>query len=194
MDTVIRYLTLFRTCWISGRYGGGKTALSIWLALQLVERGYANKIVTNTELTFAVPVDTLRAGQVHDIEDCAVILDEAWLLLPRGASNKQAQEWLAYLRKNNQHVILPSVLPLAQQVSNFIVERWFNGLALGVPLWGYSYQLRSAGIGKKQTEVGSLYWWRPSQVFELYDHKARPGDKYYVYEFQSEVPSGDKAK
>lgn len=188
METVIRYLTLFRTCWISGRYGGGKTALAIWLSLELVKQGYADKIVTNTELTFASPVDTVRSDQVHEIENCAVILDEAWLLLPQGASNKHTQEWLAYLRKNNQHILLPSVLPLAKQVSSFMVERWFNGLQLGVPFWGYTYQLRSASIGKRRDEVASFWWFRPSKVFSLYDHKARPGDKYYVYSFTN----GDK--
>jgi len=194
MDSVLRYLTLFRTCWISGRYGGGKTALAIWLSLELVKRGYADKIVTNTELTFMQPSDTIRADQCHEVQDCAVILDEAWLLLPQGASNKQSQEWLAYLRKNNQHILLPSVLPLARQVSNFIVERWFNGLAVGLPLWGYSYQLKAAGIGKQKAEMASFYWYRPSRVFKLYDHTARPGDKYYVYQFAgSDRGQGDKA-
>lgn len=183
MDTPIRYLTLFRTLWISGRYGGGKTALSVWLALELVKQGYASSIVTNTELLFASPVDVLRADQIHDMQDCAVILDEAWLLLPMGASSGKVQEWLAYLRKNNQHVILPSVLPLARQVSNFVIERSFNGMGIGLPFWLYTYQLRSASIGKSKPDTGRFMWYKPSRSFGLYDHRARPGDKYYVYSF-----------
>jgi DNA helicase TIP49 (TBP-interacting protein) len=43
----LRYITQFRTVWLAGWYGGGKTALAVELAAQLIEEKFVDKVVSN---------------------------------------------------------------------------------------------------------------------------------------------------
>jgi hypothetical protein len=105
-------------------------------------------------------------------------------MLPSGTSNGQVNQWLAYLRKQNQHILLPSVLPLARQVSHFVLERQYNLLPIGLPYWVYKWRLKGGSLSSKKETLYGWYWWgRPTKIFGYYDHLARPDDKYYVYQF-----------
>lgn len=182
MIELFNYVTLFRTLWLAGRFGGGKTALSVHLALLLCERDYAANIVSNVPfIGLGQPTAVLKQSELFDLSDTVMLLDEAWLMLGQGTSNKQVQEWLAYLRKSNLYVLLPSVMPLAKQVSNLVVERELSLTALGLPVWIYKWRLTTGSMTKKEQQYGRFPWFRPSSVFPMYDHNARPSEDYYYY-------------
>jgi hypothetical protein len=150
----------------------------------MVKQKYGNRIVTNVPLLLGPHEAILKPSEVHDVQDAILILDEAWLMLPSGTSNSQVNAWLAYLRKQNQHILLPSVLPLARQVSHFAVERSYNLLPVGLPYWVYRWKLKGGSLGKKTDDIfGTFFWNNPKRVFGYYDHTYRPNDNYYVYKF-----------
>lgn len=182
MSDILHHTSLFRVVQISGRYGGGKTSLSVALAMQLVKSGHAHTIVSNVPLSFEADA-TIQRSDVSDIHDAAIILDEAWLELGQGVDNRKIRDWLAYLRKNNQYILLPSVLPLARIVSTFTVEREYSLTPLGLPLWIYQWRLNIGSSSNRNRNVGRFYWWRPSSIFPFYDHTYKPSEDYYVYRF-----------
>jgi hypothetical protein len=179
------FFRLFRTCWLAGRPGGGKTSLAIYMALHLIASGYASKLVANIELRLPGSSST-KLDSVHDVRsitNSVVILDEAWLYLGKGVGQKAVQQWLAMIRHGNQYLLLPSVLPLTDQVQYFTLQRTWNLVPVALPLWVYNWRLNAGATHDK----GRWLWWHPSQVFSLYDHTAnQPGDTYYVYEFAAE--------
>lgn len=179
----IHYTTLFRTCWLSGRYGGGKTSLAVRLALALVADGYAARIVSNVPLHIGIePAVTDSAGAV-EVRDAVLLIDEAWSELGMGADSRKLRQWLAYLRKHNQFVLMPSVLAISRHAAAFSIEREWSLSPAGIPLWIYRWRLVVASAsGRKRPETGLFFWWRPQEVFSLYDHTYKPDDRYFVYD------------
>jgi hypothetical protein len=180
-----RYITLFRTVWLAGRYGGGKTALGVHLALSLVEQKFASTIVSNLPLNIGTPT-IIDRGDIADVRDAVLLLDEGWQELEIGSGQKKIKEWLAYLRKQNHYVLLPSVLSLAKEVAHFTIERRFNLLPLGIPYWVYKWRLVTGAYTKKDVQFGYIYWHKPSRIFGTYDTEYRPdGQKWYLYKFDT---------
>lgn len=188
---LIHYATTFRTVWFGGRYGGGKTSLAVWLALGLVEQRYASTIISNLPLALDGE-QIIGREEARSASDAVLILDEGWQELEVGSSNRSIKEWLAFLRKQNQIVLLPSVLPLARQVSVFTVERRFNGYPFGLPIWVYRWRLNTGAITRRSSELGWLWWVRPSDVFGVYDHEYRPdGKRWFRYDFDFDSDSDE---
>lgn len=163
-DLFLRYVTLYRVCVVYGRYGSGKTLLSVAIADTLrASDGYS--IYSN------IPV----AGQVEFMEQKQIrLLDEAWLLFMDNNS-KALRAWFAYLRKEDAVVLLPSVLPLAGKFFQLKVFRLFNGLALGLPFFLYRWTLPAVNRrGKSIIDTGIFWLFNPSGVYGLYDHWAMP--------------------
>jgi hypothetical protein len=184
----LRYITQFRTVWLAGRYGGGKTALAVELATQLVEEKFADKIVSNLPLNVGGRLTVIKKGDIADIKDAVLLLDEGWQELEIGSSQKAVKEWLAYLRKQNHYVLLPSVLSLAKEVSRYTIERRYNLLQLGLPYWVYQWRLITGTYTKKDTQHGWIYWGSPTNIFGAYDTEYRPdGQRWFLYEFNQEV-------
>lgn len=50
IDDPVGLLTNYRAVWIKGRYGGGKTSVGIWIAIELLKRKQARRLVTNIPL------------------------------------------------------------------------------------------------------------------------------------------------
>lgn len=179
---VLRYITLFRTCWIGGRYGGGKSALAVHLALQLIAEGHCTKVAANMPLHLGVAGRAIEADEVQALTDVAIILDEGWNQLGKGSDNHKLKMWLAYLRKRNQYVLMPSVLDLARQLMVFTIERRFNFIPLGLSAWLYQWRLRTGGITKRSEQTGYFVWSKPQAAFAFYDHIYESREIYHVYE------------
>jgi hypothetical protein len=180
----LRYITQFRTVWLAGRYGGGKTALAVELAAQLIEEKFADKVVSNLPLNIGGRETVIKKGEIQDIEDAVLLLDEGWQELEIGSGQKAIKEWLAYLRKQNHYVLLPSVLSLAKEVSRYTIERRFNLLQLGIPYWIYQWRLITGAYTKKDTQYGHIYWGSPTKIFGSYDTEYRPdGQRWFLYDF-----------
>lgn len=184
---MLNYVHLYRMIWLSGRFGGGKTSLAIAIAQWLCGQQYARYIASNIPLNFGrevsrVDIKGLRAMGPDGkpaIRDCVILLDEAWMYLGERKGHA-ADDWLAFVRKANNYLLMPSVLPLAKVVQQLVCGRHFNGLVFGVPLWLYWWRL---GKGKGvDGDKGRFFFWNPSKVFALYDHTGVPQEDYIIYD------------
>lgn len=188
---LLRYTALFRVLWLTGRYGGGKTSLALHLADLLIREGSQHRIATNAKL-LAPWVQVGESDSFGDLmesglQDACLIFDEGWLDLGTGASPRQVRQYLANLRKINCVLLVPSVLPLVRDLRVLTVEREFNAMTFGLPLWLYRYRL-AMGTTRKGEE-GRFWWWNPSRVFGWYDSGEVPGGVWRVYEMGRQVQS-----
>jgi hypothetical protein len=135
--TFIGYCSTFRVVHIGGRYGGGKTSLAWRLAYELVDKGLARYVISNVKSVWSDdPAKiTLRQGVYVD---AVVILDEGGIFLKTGYD---ADKFLAFLRKLNITLLIPSVLPPATKARFLSVQRVWNAGVLGLPLWWYRVDL-----------------------------------------------------
>lgn len=185
----------FRNVWVRGRYGGGKTLLAVALADSL-SRSYGYKVYANIPVHLEKSVSNLATcdgtsklcddgcrarlsaglpGKYHAV----VIYDEAWLSLGSGTSPKQIKKYLAYLRKMDVVLLMPSVLQMARHSYLLWCERKMNLGALGIPIW--SYQWAVAGSTPKK-DGGTFYMVRPQRWFGVYDTHAQPEDLVSLFD------------
>lgn len=177
LDMFEEMVSRFRLLWLSGRYGGGKTSLAVYLAARFCQAGLTTRIVSNTPLRLK-EVARLDPRDVHDVTDSVLLMDESWRYVGEG-SDKQVKEWMAYMRKRNQILLMPSVMNIARALRVVRIERRFNFSGFGVPLWWYTWFLNSATGKEKQ----QWYWWRPARVFALYNHELPEMDDFAVYDW-----------
>ncbi len=161
-DDVMRLISAFRICWLSGRFGGGKTAGAIWIAGWLVQNGYAKKIVSN------IPIKGAKKPDVP-LEDAVIILDEAWMYVDNW---RDVKKYAAFLRKKNLYLIMPSVWPPNPRLRIIEVQRILNLYVAGLPIWIYRWNLYMGSVKEK----GRFGLWRPDRIFGMYDTEFIPTD------------------
>ncbi len=162
-DTFLRLLAAYRVCWLSGRFGGGKTSLGVWLVSWLVANKYAAHICSNIDVTgrsFPVPMP---------LKDAALLLDEAWMYIDTW---NDVKSYAAFLRKMNLFLVMPSVWPPHPRLRILEVHRIFNGRVIGLPMWVYRWSLSMASIGEK----GYFALLNPERCFKFYDTEYIPKD------------------
>lgn len=182
MDEFLRYIRMFRLCWFGGRPGGGKTSFAIYVAGWLLSQRHCSRIAANFPLAspFSCVESGLDSEDVQGLTDVAIILDEAWQELGKG-HEASVRAWLAYPRKRNQFLLMPSVLPLSSSVSLFRVARSFNGLLFGLPVWRYSWEISGLKV-KGKNLTGAVNWWHPGRIFSAYDSNAFASDSWSVWD------------
>lgn len=184
LDMFEEMVSRYRLLWLSGRYGGGKTSLAVYLAARFCQAGLTDKIVSNTPLQLQ-ELGRLDPRDVHDVTDCCLVMDESWRYVGAGM-DKQVREWMAYMRKRNQILLMPSVMDIARSLRVVRIERKFNFMAFGLPVWWYTWFVNSATAKEKS----QWFWWHPARVFALYDHSLPEMDDFVVYEWAPpEVPA-----
>jgi len=170
-----------------GRYGGGKSLAAVWAAVQLVNMGKVAGIISNIPLNVGVPGLPVDERYVRDARNVAIIIDEAWVLMATGLW-KESRDWFAFLRKRNQFLLLPSVLPLTGITRTFRAERKWAGSQLGIDMWWYNWTIDSGELSAKGTQRGSFFIRGPSRIYPLYNHGDEPGD-FCHYDFTRPVTS-----
>jgi len=173
-------LTMFRSLWIMGRFGGGKTSLAVYITLLLADSGRISNIVTNLTLNLGIEPKPVSQADVMDITDAVLLIDEAWEWVGTGQW-KEAKSWFAFLRKRNQFLLLPSVLPLTSITRVFRIERVRSYSQLGIPLWRYRWTIDNGELSTTAAKSYAWSWWRPQRVFPFYSHGEVPGD-WRVYQ------------
>jgi hypothetical protein len=166
-------LNNYRVLTIDGRYGGGKTALAFRAAYELCTNYGYRYILSNcrsvwTDSPSSVQLRNNAAGKPQYL-DAVIILDEGGLFLKL---SRDTDDYLAFLRKANVVLILPSVSEVARSLRSLTIQRVFNGQTLGLPAWVYTFLVSKGHIREKT----SLVWWRPSEIFGIYDTDASPTD------------------
>jgi hypothetical protein len=167
-----------RSLWLSGRPGGGKTALAVRMAYDLLNKGFCRYCISNIPLVFADRLEDVipRVEGSRLYLDTVVILDEAGLYLKTG---RDAEKFTAFVRKMNVVLILASVEEVANDFKHLIIERSFDARSIGFPLWVYSYFYSS----RKGKESDRFFWIHPQEVFGLYDTGAMPVDDANISDF-----------
>jgi hypothetical protein len=168
-------LRTFRSCWISGRLGGGKTLLAFRMAYDLLDSGFVKHLVSNipsvwSENPWDIELDS------NNMLNTVVVLDEGGLYLRTG---KDVDEYMTFARKMNVVIIVPSVRKPAPALRDFVIERVFNFQMLGLPWWLYKYYLTTAGA---KDEAKFLYT-NPSEMYGIFDSKAMPVDDMGISEW-----------
>jgi hypothetical protein len=177
----------FRTCQFDGRFGGGKTLIAVAIA-RYMQQTYGYSIYSNIDITLDGVVQSLpvcdckkclrsyrkmrdaHAQYVPQNHTC-IVYDEAWLSFGQGAPSKQMQAYLAYIRKFDLIMLMPSVAPLAKTAAQLYCERTFNAGVFGIPLWIYQWGVKGKSV---KDSGGKFALWRPSQMFGTYDTFAQP--------------------
>jgi len=204
-DDPVALVSAFRTVWIRGRYGGGKTSFAVWLTLELLKRRYARHVVSNIELTHdkleLVRVTNEKkflrelvevyesAASVEDVSsitsefvDCVILLDESWRLLAEDMPSQTRKTLTAFLRKLNQYLVLPSVMSVHKSLTTFSVERvWDGRAALGISLWWYALITKT-----HESVVTTSYFFTHFDVFKYYTSHALVSDKLYIYRYNTD--------
>lgn len=167
-DNIINYARNYRVVYLGGRYGGGKTAFAFRLAHELVTKYKYRYLLSNVASVWNTPAE---AVQLRDgvYADAVMILDEGGMFLDNAS---EAKSWLAYLRKLNIILLVPSVLPPSTLMRRLSVQRTFNANSIGIPAWLYGLRL-DAGIVKQEDK---FLWWKPSEIFGIYDTVGMPAD------------------
>lgn len=166
-------LETFRVLTFEGRYGGGKSALSFYVAQHLLSTGRFRYLLSNTPSVWSDdpndvvlrPDDKGRPTYL----DAVVILDETGLFLEYAEDTKK---FLAFLRKGNIVLLCPSVQDVPRELRGVMVQRTLNLETVGIPIWVYNYRVRKGS----QRDNQRFMWWNPSEIYGIYDSGAFPID------------------
>lgn len=163
-EDVLTMIRDFRICWIGGFNRSGKTALAERIGIEFIERGWVDRMVGNFPSVLHEDLDIAKC------ENAVIVLDEAgnWL------NDKEFNKMTAFLGKRNLVVLLASTLPVVMRARTIQIQRTFNGYKFGLPYWRFTLNLDYMNL----QDLVHLYWWRPDEVFRLYDtmYEARGED------------------
>lgn len=150
-DSFFTSLTLFRLCWIRGRFGGGKTFLAVAIANELIKRGICDGAIANIPTRLKLP-----NWRKNLIRRTAIVFDEAWLYLDNRTSLTNDRSYGAFARKFETIWLLPSVIPLDKRVSFLAVERIFR---INIPVVGaiFKHINRIPFLGRILREITWLF-------------------------------------
>lgn len=170
-SAVLGLIKTYRVVWIGGRYGGGKTALAYRLAHDLLEQGFVTHLAANCRNVWGDELDDIKpeVSELGSYLNTCVLLDEGGLFLRTG---KDSEDYMAFMRKFNVVLLIPSVQPPTSRVRFLSIQRMYNLKALGIPLWLYKCTLRYENI-KESYWFG---WWRPEEIYGVYDTLDVPVD------------------
>jgi hypothetical protein len=163
-------LTRQRMMWGEGRLGGGKTSFAFRMAYELVKREHVRYIVSNVDSVWNTPLEKVEPrGQYLDT---VVVLDEAGLMV---RNQRDADEIAVFLRKLNVIVLMPSVQAPARATRALTALRTHNLMSLGLPFWRYRGVLL-AGSQRDMFQKEIFLWYKPTEIFGLYDTESMPFD------------------
>ncbi len=101
-DLAVNTLKAFHILHLSGRYGGGKTALAFRLALELLEDGTCQHLVSNVPSVWSEPLESVDFNDEKEL-NTVVIIDEAGVFLKTG---RDVEAYMAALRKMGVYLII----------------------------------------------------------------------------------------
>jgi len=168
----------FRIAQVTGRYGGGKTALAVHWARRMAREGHIAYVCANIPL--ALPIVAEYSERPRDLRYTCYILDEAWQYLALDASAATVKKELAYLRKYGNYMLLPSVVQLTKHISSFpeITFVFSFSRILGLHWWIYYWR-----VGSSKRMLDGYWWWmNPHSTWGLYDSSYIPVDKWWLYD------------
>lgn len=174
-NIILSMIRNYRAAHLGGRFGSGKTSLAYEIANELKEQGHIRYILSNVKSIWNDDPEKveLRFEDGGAFVDAVVILDEGGTFLETGFEAKQL---LSFLRKLNIIILIPSRIPPSLKLRFLTVQRIFNMGVVGVPLWWYRMDLSDMKIKEKDY----FGWWKPSEIYGIYDTQGMPMDDSYL--------------
>lgn len=177
---IMQQIRDFRIVGIEGRYGSYKTALAFRLAYELVKTGEFRHVVANLPNAFQSDFKDihLRDNELGDptFLDTVFILDEGGIFLD---SDKEIKKFVAFLRKLNCILIIPSVMPLPSTAKTLVIARKNDFQKIGLPWLRYRAYLSSG----RTKEDYTFSWLFPSEIYGIYNTYATPADADDIAKF-----------
>lgn len=158
----------YRLVWISGRFGGHKTSFAYKLAEEFLKDGY--RLISNNRSVWTddlEKIEYLKIDGEYSLKS-VVLLDEGGMFFK---SSRQVEMIAAYARKMDCIYLLPSFWPPTRSAQVLTIQPVFNFKSTGLPLVVYQWRVKLGTFSDK----GTFFWWRPSEVYGIYDTKD-PGD------------------
>lgn len=158
-----------------GNVGGGKTALCYMLYNHMIQdkKFGLRYLVSNGESVWIDKPEWMTVRKNIDglpqFLDAFILLDEAGLFLKRSTD---ADQFMAFTRKLNVVLFFASANNMARNITQLNVERLYDLSIFGIPLWVYRWTLRNS----KKNEKGIFLWWKPAEIFGIYDTEDMPYD------------------
>jgi hypothetical protein len=163
-ELFMEYVRLYRSIWFSGRLGGGKTSLAVYVAKQLANEGY--KIISNIHIDGAI-----RIPDPSDFSRAVIILDEAADFLDAYEFRNELLASFKYLRHFDLIVLLACTDKVHARLRKLIVERVFRLealLPLPFPVWIYRFWV-GPDRWKRKESIGSYFLFiPPARLFSSY--------------------------
>lgn len=173
VDSFMRLSAGHRVIWLGGRLGSGKSALAYRLVYEFcMNMGYRYCFSNCYSVWNDNPSDAvlrLNDRGLPQFLDAVFLLDEAGQFM---SNPSEAKEWTAYLRKVNVVVILASNTPPHHSIRFLTIQRTLSLMPMGLPAWLYKWTLESLSV----EEWGRFMWWRPSEIFGIYDTDGFPDE------------------
>jgi hypothetical protein len=163
-----------RIVYIGGAFGTGKTALSFRMVPEFLDDSSTglHYVASNID---SVWTDKLEHIQMDDEGrlNSVFILDEAGEFID---SMKDVKGWISYLRKLNVVLILASAVEPHSVMRRFELRRTINWQVFGFPATSWRW-IVDTGVSSKERYVSAVFhWWKPSEIYGVYDTDAAPGD------------------
>ncbi|HSS97156.1 MAG TPA: hypothetical protein VLK33_09005, partial [Terriglobales bacterium] len=141
----------FRTVWLSGRFGSGKTATALALSSWLTGNAYSSIVCAN------IPIYGAEFPPPIPLTDAALIIDEAHLYLDAW---RDVRRYTAFLRKVNLRLAMPSIYPPHARLRMLELQRIYNWYNMSIPMWQYKWRV-NAGMF---SESGWAFLWKPHEI------------------------------
>jgi len=165
-EPILGVLDMYRLIWISGRFGGHKTALSFKIAERYLKAGY--NLITNTKSVWADDMDLVNLNENNQLHS-VVILDEGGLYFK---SSRQVEQIAAYAAKMDVVYIFPSFWPPTKSAQVVNIQPIVSLKATGLPIIIYKWMVNIGGFREK----GWFMWVRPSEIYGIYSRQD-PGNE-----------------
>lgn len=150
----------YRLLWVRGRFGSGKTAISLKLAEYFLKRGY--RLITNTPCIWSDGLCGLN--EEHQMK-AVVIIDEAGLGLK---VKPQLEAMSAYARKMDCIYIFPSFFPPVRSAQVVTLQPLFSMQSIGLPFTVLEWRVNVGGFKEK----GWFIWSWTQDVWGIYSTSA----------------------
>lgn len=164
-ESILGVLDMYRLIWISGRFGGHKTALAFKIAERYLERGY--RCVTNSRCIWADPLHQVQLNENNQLH-AVVILDEGGLYFKSG---RQIEQIAAYAAKMDCVYIIPSFFAPTKTAQIVNIQPIISLKATGLPIIIYKWVVSIGGF----KESGCFAWFNPAEIYGIYSRQD-PGD------------------
>ena len=165
-EPILGVLDMYRLIWISGRFGGHKTALAFKIAERYLEKGY--KLATNSRCVWADEIENINLDEGNQLH-AVVVLDEGGLYFK---SSRQIEQIAAYAAKMDVVYIIPSFFPPTKTAQVINIQPIVSLKATGLPIIVYKWRVDIGSFKEK----GWFLWIYPQEIYGIYSRQD-PGDE-----------------